>query len=417
MPKFVKPLTQSARKIITRSALIVGASTLSAAAVVTAVDHWQKRDLQRSADFPHMRPLNVDIGDTQATIYTYGEDLYAEMLTAIGNATTSVYLESFIWKNDEMGKTFKDAVIDAAQRGVDVYLVYDEFANLVVPSSFFKFPSNIHVLKYPLFRPQVLLLDLKYTGRNHRKIMVVDETIGFVGGFNIGSVYATQWRDTHLRLTGPGVWELTSAFETFWNRNRTEKLPAIEPHHTADWLPRIQTAENAPIRQVYPVRNIYLEAFKRATHHIYMTQAYFIPDEVFLNDLLDAAARGVDVRIIVPEASNHVLTDWLSRGQYSRLLRGGVTIWLYQNAMVHAKTMTVDGEWTTIGTANIDRLSLQGNYEINMAIYDQKLAEKMERIFAMDQGNCRQLTLDEWENRPFINRVGEFMLTPLQPLL
>lgn len=395
----------------------MGGSTLTAAGVITAVDHWQKRDVQRSAQFPHMDPISADIDGTEATIYTYGAHLYEAMLEAIAGARSSIYLESFIWKNDEMGKTFKDAVIDAAQRGVDVYLVYDGFANLVVPRSFFSFPSNIHVLKYPIFRPQVLLFDLKYTGRNHRKIMVVDESIGFVGGFNIGTLYATQWRDTHLKITGPGVWELTSAFETFWNRNRTEKLPTIEPHHTADWLPRLQTAENAPIRQVYPVRNIYLEAFKRATHHIYLTQAYFIPDEVFLSDLLDAAARGVDVRIIVPEASNHILTDWLSRGQYSKLLRGGVSIWLYQNAMVHAKTMTVDGEWTTIGTANIDRLSLQGNYEINMSIYDRGLAQRMEQIFEMDQGNCRRLTLDEWENRSWYNRIGEFMLTPLRPLL
>ncbi len=417
MPNSLTPLTRSIKKIVTRSALIAAGSTLTAAAVVVAVDHWQKREEQRDALFPFLDPMTVDIDGTEATIYTYGEHVFAEMLKAIHEAKSSVYLESYIWKGDEMGRTFKDAVIDAAQRGVDVYLVYDGFANLVVPREFYKFPSNIHVLRYPIFRPKVLLLDLKYTGRNHRKILVVDERIGFVGGFNIGSLYATQWRDTHLKVTGPGVWELTSAFETFWNRNRTDNLPEIDPHHTADWLPHIQTAENAPIRQVYPVRNIYLEAFKRATHHIFLTQAYFIPDEVFLNDLLDAAARGVDVRLIVPAASNHVLTDWLSRGQYSKMLRGGVSIWLYQNAMVHAKTMTVDGQWTTIGTANIDRLSLQGNYEINMEIYDERLAQNMERVFETDMSNCRQLSLEEWEARPFLNRVGEFLLAPLSPLL
>jgi cardiolipin synthase len=405
------------KKLFTRSVFLGAATTLSAAATVVAVDHYQKRNIQRKTKFPHLEPQHVEIGNTSTTVYTYGEDVFKDMLEAINNAKSSVYLESYIWKGDEYGRRFKDAVIDAYHRGVDVYLIYDSFANLVVQKSFFDFPEGIHVLAYPLFRPQILTLDLKYTGRDHRKSLVVDEEVGFVGGFNIGSTYATQWRDTHMRVTGPGVWELVSAFVNFWNHNRKGRLPHIEPVHTPDWLPRIQTAANAPIRQVYPVRNIYLEAFRRASHHIYLTQAYFIPDAVFLDELLAAAARGVDVRIIVPEASNHVLTDWLSRGQYSKMLRGGITIWLFKNAMVHAKTCTVDGVWTTIGTANIDRLSLQGNYEINLSIYDTDLAATMERVFESDLSNCRRLDLDEWENRPLLNKVGEVLLAPLSPLL
>lgn len=406
-----------AKKLFKRSIFLSAATTLSAAATVIAVDHYQKRDVQRKTKFPYLPPQHVEIGDTSTTVYTYGEHVYEDMLTAIGNAKSSIYLESYIWKGDEQGRRFKDAVIDAYHRGVDVFLIYDSFANAVVKRDFFDFPKGIHVLAYPFFRPQILLLDLKYTGRDHRKILVVDNEIGFVGGFNIGTTYATQWRDTHMRITGPGVLELVSSFVSFWNDNRKSHLPSIEPGTTPDWLPRIQIAGNAPIRQVYPVRNIYLEAFRRASHHIYMTQAYFIPDDVFLDELLAAAARGVDVRIIVPEASNHVLTDWLSRSRYSKMLRGGITIWLFKDAMVHAKTATVDGIWTTIGTANIDRLSLQGNYEINMSIYDNNLADTMEAVFESDLSNCRQLELDEWENRSVMNRIGEFLLKPLSPLL
>lgn len=413
----VNSALSEAKKLFKRSVFLGAATTLSAAATVVAVDHYQKRNIQRKTRFPHLAPQNVEIGDTSTTVYTFGEDVFKDMLTAIREAKSTIYLESYIWKGDEYGRQFKDAVIDAFHRGVDVYLVYDAFANLVVQRSFFDFPSGIHVLAYPIFRPKILTLDLKYSGRDHRKILVVDESIGFVGGFNIGSTYATQWRDTHMRITGPGVWELTSAFINFWNHNRKANLPHIESAQTPDWLPRIQTAANAPIRQVYPVRNIYLEAFRRASHHIYLTQAYFIPDAVFLEELLAAAARGVDVRIIVPAASNHVLTDWLSRGQYSKLLRGGVTIWLFQNAMVHAKTCTVDGEWTTIGTANIDRLSLQGNYEINMSIYDSDLAYTMERVFESDLSNSVQMDLEAWERRPAINKLGEFLIAPLSPLL
>ena len=119
----------------------------------------------------------------------------------------------------------------------------------------------------------------------------------------------------------------------------------------------------------------------------------------------------------MPAVSNHIITDWLSRGFYSTLLRGGVTIWLFENAMVHAKTATIDGVWTTIGTANIDRLSLSGNYEINLEIFDEDLAGQMEEVFETDLSNCHELTIDEWQERPNIARISETILAPLRPLL
>ncbi len=406
-----------AEKTFKRAALVSVAAPFVAAGAIIALDHWKKRSESRKAVFPHTRPREATIGDSTTTVYSFGEDLYAEMLAAIRSATTRIFIETYIWKGDEVGQTFKDALIEASARGVDVYVVYDGFANLVVPRTFFRFPEPIHVLQYPIFRPQVLLMDIKHTGRDHRKILVVDDEVGFVGGYNIGTLYATQWRDTHLKLTGPAVWELSSAFIDFWNLNLRGDNPTIPSPGTHVWAPELQAARNAPVRRVYPIRNLYLEAIRRATHHVYLTQAYFIPDRELLAVIVGAARRGVDVRIIVPEASNHVLTDWLSRGLYSQLLRAGVSIWLYRNAMVHAKTATVDGRWTTIGTANIDRLSLTGNYEINMNIYDETLATQMEDIFAVDLSNCRELLLEDWERRSPVAKLGELILTPLSPLL
>src|SRR5690606_7978830 len=143
----------------------------------------------------------------------------------------------------------------------------------------------------------------------------------------------------------------------------------------------------------------------------------FIPDHDIHAALLAAAARGVDVRVLVPHRSNHVVADWLARGQYASLLRGGVRIFLYQGAMVHAKTATIDGRWTTIGTANIDRLSLTGNYEVNLEIVDPGLAARMEDIFAMDLTNATELTLAQWEARGTVAKIGEYLLIPLRPLL
>ncbi|MEK8228992.1 phospholipase D-like domain-containing protein [Oerskovia sp. M15] len=261
------------------------------------------------------------------------------------------------------------------------------------------------------------MLNVRKSGRDHRKLLVVDDEIGFVGGYNIGAMYATQWRDTHIRLDGPSSWELRNAFVDFWNSNRKPDQPALEDPGSRLWLPELRAARNAPAQLVFPIRGIYLDAIDRASDHIYITQAYFIPDREILDALLMASRRGVDVKVLVPERSNHVVADWLSRGLYTTLLRGGVTIWLYKDAMVHAKTATIDGQWTTIGTANIDRLSLTGNYEVNLEIVDAGIADQMEKVFDVDLSNCRELTLTEWSGRSLAAKFGEVALTPLRPLL
>ena len=162
---------------------------------------------------------------------------------------------------------------------------------------------------------------------------------------------------------------------------------------------------------------MYLEAINRAYQHIYMTQAYFVPDSDFVEALMAAAQRGVDVRLLVPETSNHVVADWLSRGYYAELLASGVRIFRYQGAMVHAKTATIDGRWSTVGTANIDRLSMTGNYEINVEFIDPEMAAQMERVFATDLSNARELTREEWENRGVHRKFTELVLAPLRPFL
>ena len=168
---------------------------------------------------------------------------------------------------------------------------------------------------------------------------------------------------------------------------------------------------------MFPIRGMYIEAINRASTNIWMTSAYFIPDADFVEALTNAARRGVDVRLLVPLKSNHVVADWLSRGYFSQLLGAGVRIFRFKDAMVHAKTSTVDGTWSTIGTANVDRLSLQGNYEINVEVIDEALAKALEEIFAVDESNSLELTGGEWEARDLHRKFTEFVLAPLRPLL
>ncbi len=386
--------------------------------LLSLVDSYRRRG-KKHKPFPVTPPAEVTIGEGTITTYTFGTDLYDDMLDAIAQAEHQILFETYIWKGDETGERFKRALSDAAGRGVEVYVVYDGFANLVVSPLFKRFGPRLKVLEYPLYNAGWRFFDLRRYGRDHRKILVVDDHVGFVGGYNIGSAYATEWRDTHVKITGPGVWDLKRAFADFFNAHRRPR-PGIRPlllETVSDWEPRIRVHRNVPRQWMFPIRSMYLEAINRASHHIWMTHAYFIPDPDFVAAIEQAARRGVDVRLLVPAVSNHVVADWLSRGYYGEMLAAGVRIFRFQDAMVHAKTSTIDGRWSTVGTANIDRLSMTGNYEINVELIDAAFAAEMERIYATDLSNCVELTAEHWEARGIHRKFTELVLAPLRPLL
>jgi cardiolipin synthase A/B len=401
---------------IKRLLIALATAQLALVAALVGVDLWRRRVRPPEGRFPRTEPRTASVGGTEVTTYTHGEELFDAMLQAIRGARKRIFFESYIVKDDSVGQRFKAALVEAAERGVEVHVIYDGFANLVVPPRFLRFPPPVHVLRYPVMRLGAPLM-IRRTGRDHRKILVVDDEVGFIGGYNVGTDYATRWRDTHLRLQGPSVWELENAFIDFWNAHRSGALPRLEHSGPAPWNTRIRAYRNVPYQLIYPIRAMYLEAIDRATRRIHITQGYFIPDRELADALLAAARRGVQVDILLPEHSNHVIADWLSRGWYSILLRGGVRLWLYRDAMVHAKTATIDGLWSTVGTANIDRLSLTGNYEINLELIDSTVAAHLENAFANDLGNARRLTAEEWATRPVWAKAAERMLSPLWPLL
>jgi len=295
-------------------------------------------------------------------------------------------------------------------------VIYDGFANMVVPPKFKRFAPAINVLEYRTLDRVWYIFDPRRYARDHRKLLVVDHEIAFLGGFNIGKLYATEWRDTHLRIHGPAARDIAYTFTDFWNNNR-EQRPELPPILARPWPGRINLHRNDLARLILPIRGMYLEAIERAQHHIYLTNAYFIPDRVILSALIQAAQRGVDVRVLLPWQSNHPTADWLARGYFGTFLRSGVRIFGFQNAMIHAKTATIDGQWSTVGTANLDRLSLVGNYEINVEIYDQSFAAVMEHIFEIDLTNAFELTWELWSHRPWYQWVSEKLLSPLRPLL
>lgn len=395
----------------------LAAAQATAIVAIHTVDRMRRRRVPGGVrGFPTLPPTDTQVTDNVVRTYTEGTSLYEDMLEAINSAQHTVMFESYIWRADTTGQRFKDALIAAARRGVNVFIIYDGFGSFNQGFSFFRLPKlpTLHVRRFPTIRSGLFTLSIRNTGRDHRKILVVDSSVGFVGGYNIGDPFGFEWRDTHVRITGPAVWELENGFTDFWNHFKHTNQPGLPDKGAKEWSSKITGAFNQPSRMLFPVRGLYIDAMDRATQSIHITSAYFIPDREILQALVRARRRGVTVEILIPEYSNHIMADWVAWPYYGDLLREGVKIWLYQHAMVHSKTMTVDGRWSTIGTANIDRLSMQGNFEVNMQFHSRDLALRMEQIFAKDLSTARLLTIEEWERRPLIARFVERLLSPFE---
>ena len=386
------------------------------AAVLLVIATLGKRR-KHEVSFPHEPFKEVQVGENVLKLYSYGRELFDAMLEAIDTAQESIYLETYIWKDDAVGQEFQEHLARKAEEGVEVYVIFDSFGNLVVPRSFkSSFHPAIHVLEYRAMRRPWQLLDPRRYSLDHRKLLIVDGTISFIGGYNLGALYATEWRDTHLKLSGPGAAELARAFIGFWNRFCSPNEQITQRyHHKFDAL--ITVSQNQAMRASFPIRDMYIAAIDEAEQSILLTTAYFVPDHMLLDALKAAVSRGVDVRVLIPWESNHVVADWIAHSYFTYCLQGGIRIFGYRYTMLHAKTCTIDGQWSTVGTCNLDRLSLVGNYEINVAVYSAEFARQMSALFAEDTAERFELTMEQWKSRPWFNKVSERILAPLRFLM
>lgn len=199
----------------------------------------------------------------------------------------------------------------------------------------------------------------------------------------------------------------------FWNHVHGPRK-RLKAYYRRRFNPFISLHGTNAMRLTFPIRDMYIEAIDRAESSILLTNAYFVPDHILLDALKDAAARGVDVQVLVPWTSNHIVADWAARGYFTECLLAGIRLFGYRDAMIHAKTCTIDGQWSTIGTANLDRLSSVGNFEINVEVYSRELAHEMKQIFECDKTNAEEITLERWSQRPWYQKISEFILTPLR---
>lgn len=399
-------------KLVRRAVVVSGG--VVAAWLVVLVGLLFVRRLQRQPkriNFPHAPLAPVQVGEHELTIYNWGERVFSSMLDDIQSGKSRILMETYILRNDEVGNTFRKRLISRAQHGVHVYLIFDSLGSSSLPAKWRRFPRNIRTFEFGPVNSLKTLLKQGFLTRTHRKILLVDNNVAYLGGVNIGKEYRRRWRDTHLRLEGPLAHNVAHAFEEMWNQYHQEAKSMKFTPPVDD--PCIEICYNDPLQKEFPILQQYIAAFERAERTIRISSAYFLPPQPLYAALIAAAQRGVQVEVMTPERGDVVYADWGARGLYEDLLAHGVCIWLYQQTVNHSKTCTIDGRWSTIGSANLDSLSMCYLFEINIFVHDEAFAAQMERMWEIDLQNCRQVVMEEWRKRSAVERALEVAVLPL----
>jgi len=365
--------------------------------------------------------------DNKVKIYTDGYQFFPALLQAISNARDHIHLDSFIFEDDPLGNLIADALIARAEKGIEVRVIYDDVGSWKVKSSFFERMRDagieIHAfmpVKFPAFTSKV-------NYRNHRKLCVVDGRIGFIGGMNIALRYVkgtgTQpWRDTHLRITGGGVYAIQRAFLVDWYFcDRTlissrKYYPDVSPEIKNDCL--MQVVTSSPVSQWPEIMQGYVRIILQAKRYVYLETPYFLPSEPVLFALCTAALAKVDVRLMIPMTNDSKVVEWASMSYVSEVARAGVKVYLYKGGFNHSKILVSDDFVSTCGSTNVDVRSFEHNFESNAIFYDGGMAARMKKIFLDDQEKCVLLEqVRDIDNIPFLRKLWESIIRLLSPLL
>ena len=365
----------------------------------------------------------------RARILIDGPETLAEMHKSIEAARREIYVETFILADDPVGQRVADALLDARKRGVVVRLIYDAAGSVRTPDEFFEPLERVGV-EVRKFNPVDPIEDprlWRINHRNHRKLLIVDGRTTFLGGVNFSEEYASSsaitpgevrglnagWRDTHLRIDGPVSGDYRALFFRSWAETG-EPVTVTEVEWPAtsevfgDDLVR-PLASSGGDEAEYVIYQTYRSAVQHSAEKVWLTHAYFSPDEAFLDDIEDAAKRGVDVRLLLPGFLDFEIVRYASRANYHRLLEAGVRIFERTDALLHAKTAVVDGVWSTVGSANLDMRSFVHNDEVNAVVVGSSFGAEMEDLFLRDCGKAREITLKDWQQRSWLERLKEFV--------
>lgn len=361
-------------------------------------------------------------------IYTDGKEKFQALIAEMENAQRYIHLQYYIIRNDELWKKIEEVLIRKAHQGVQVRVLMDGMGNRGMSKTDLE---RLHRegVETAVFFPAVLgKLQIRMNYRNHRKIAVIDGRIGFVGGFNIGKEYLGEkkkfgyWRDTHICIEGSAVTSLAVRFVLDWNYAARENLFLKDdlfeiPTYERGGQDPIQIVSSGPDSEEPAIRDNYLRLINKAKNHIYIQTPYFIPDDAILSSLKIAARSGVDVRIMVPCKPDHPFVYWATYSYLGEMAAEGARCYTYDNGFLHAKTLTVDGQVTCMGTANMDIRSFHLNFEVNAVIYSRLTTRKMEDAFLNDIRKCTRITLKRYEERSTWIKIKEQFSRLFSPLL
>ncbi|MCC7015050.1 MAG: cardiolipin synthase ClsB [Planctomycetes bacterium] len=390
------------------------------------------------AEDRYVRMPELLSGGNRVTLLRRGAAAYPAMLAEIAAARHQVHLETYILRSDVIGRRFQAALIERADAGVKVRLMFDSVGSFGLVEDDFLAELAHHGVEIVEYHPILpfrrrLIVRLRalrqaaerrmhrperelhprepghwsINNRDHQKLLIVDDRVAFTGGINIGAEYAPppeggDWHDLHVRVEGPAAVGLARIFQRAWLRGGGERFPEPrEPHSNRDAPMRVHTCDNFGLRNRSRMHSSYRHAIRAAEHSVCIMNAYFIPDQLLIWALTKAARNGVSVRVMVPAKSDVRLVYHASRYVFGRLLRAGVRIFEYQERMMHAKAAAIDTAWATIGSFNLDRRSMLHNLEAGLVILDHGFGASLEQHFDAELERCREITLAEWEARPW----------------
>ena len=405
-----------------------------------------------SRDFEDLVVYNLETSgavltvDNTADVFTDGEEKFVDLRREMEKATQYIHIQYYIIKNDEVFQSMIPILVKKAREGVEVRILYDGMGGRFMPKRVWDQLKESGIKVGEFFPAFLGRLQLRVNYRNHRKIVVIDGRIAYVGGFNVGKEYISKdpkfgyWRDTHLKISGGAVYSLQIRFALDWNYatkenlfkdakyfGLTDEVETLSLKAEMMFQPMackvgqrplgIQIITSGPDSSIRQIRDNYLELFHKAKRTIYIQTPYFIPDDAVLSALQIAARAGVDVRLMIPCKPDHPFVYWATYSYVGDLLEAGARCYTYENGFLHAKGVMIDSMVCCYGTANMDIRSFELNFEVNATIYDEETTKRLEDIFLKDLEKCHEVTESYYMRRSLWIRVKEQCSRLLSPLL